>query len=132
MSCHVIHLHCSFAVIAFISLPDHIPQYCVLMVSCSCYHRSTALHLAPRVCALPSVFTSAYLPFSMGKFSSRFYFLLAFSCSLSFLFLCILLSLSHLFSRLISPLSYSFTSHFAIFFTFLFFLSFCEIASTSL
>lgn len=79
-------------------------------------------HLAPGVLVLPSTHM-AYLPFSVGKFSSCFYLLSTFFCFLSFLFLHTLLPLFHRCSLLSSSLFHTLSHLNLLFFTFLFSLS---------
>lgn len=93
------------------------PVLCTDCIIFLLLQKYSVLHLAPGVLVLvlPSIH-AAYLSFSMGKFSSYFYFLITFSCFIAFLFLHILLSLfSLLLSAYSISFSYSFPSHFSLF-----------------
>lgn len=123
MRYRVTHLLCSFVVIAFISLSDHIPQPCVLTIPCSCCHKNTLSHLVPGVLVLPIIHI-AYLPFSVDKVPSSFYLLLTSPFFSSFFIssFLILASLLCPFNLFFIPFSISFCSFPP---SFPFFLSHC-------
>lgn len=128
MSYRVIRLHCCFAVTAFISLSDHIPQYHVLILSCSCYHRNTPFHIwhqeflffqafTLHICHFPwASFPHIFISFSLCLVLSPFSFFI-----FSFLFFTSPLCSFNLFF-IPFPISFCFLS------SFLFPLSCCEIA----
>lgn len=132
MSYCVIHRHCIFCHYNFyFSLRSYAPVLGRLIVSRSCYHRTTlfrtwhqeflffpafTLHICHFLWT-SFIFISFSLSFYFYFSLLSFYFLLTFSFSLSFLFLHVLLSLFHLFALLISSLfSYLFPSHLILLF----------------
>lgn len=74
MSYRVIHMRCSFAITVFISLSDHIPQYCVPIVSCSCCHRNTLFCIWYQEFLFFQAFTLCFCHFPWASFPHLFLF----------------------------------------------------------